>query len=122
MNVLFCEKSRPGQQAVPDNLHDGDDAGTKTEAENPTDVGHQSDGSAVDVLGNFLAVGLLEVDIEQGRVLPHISQYFLLEQVDPLHVPPQAALGPELLTGGGLHDRNDISAEPGVSLLQRPPQ
>ena len=117
MNVLFCEKSRPGQQAVPDNLHDGDDAGTETEPEDPTDVGHQGGESAVNVLGYLLAVGLLQIDIKQGRVLPHVAQYFLLELINPLHVAPQAALGPELLTGRGLHDRNDVSAEPRVSLL-----
>ena len=122
INVLFCEETRPGQQAVPDYLYDGDDAGTKTEAEYPTNVGHQSGESAVDVLRYFLAVGLLEVDIEEGRVLPHVEQYFLLEQINPLLVSPQAALGPELLTGGGLHDRDDVSAEAGVSLLQRPSQ
>ena len=76
----------------------------------------------MDVLRYFLTVGLLQVDVEEGRVLPHVEQYLLLEQINPLLVPPQAALGPELLAGGGLHDRDDVSTEAGVSLLQRPSQ
>ena len=76
----------------------------------------------MNVLGYLLAVRLFEVDIEEGRVLPHVAQYCLLELINPLLVPLQAPLGPELLTGGGLHDRNDVSTEAGVSLLQRPSQ
>ena len=64
INVLFCEETRPGQQAVPDYLYDGDDAGTKTEPEYPTNVGHQSGESAVDVLGYLLTVRLFEIDID----------------------------------------------------------
>ena len=120
--MLSPENICPGHQTVPDDLHDGDDAGAQTEAEDAPNVGHQSGESDVDVLGYFLTVRLFEVDVDHGCVLPHVSQYFGLEQVNPLCVITEAALSPEVVTAGVLHHILHVPAEAGVPLLQRPPE
>ena len=74
----------------------------------------------ISVLDDELTVGLLDEDVDNSRVLPHVEEDGLLELVDPLLVLPEPSLAPDVaLASPGFSHSPHLTTQARVSLLQR---
>ena len=116
----MLENSEHTEQAIPENLEDGDDAGSHGQAQDSSHARHELTECHESVLEDPLAVGLLQVDVDQGGVLSHVPVDVSLEPVDPRRVPPQPLLVPPVITTIAPHHRVDLATQTWIPLLQRP--
>ena len=73
----------------------------------------------ISVLDDELTVGLLDEDVDNSRVLPHVEEDGLLELVDPLLVLPEPSLAPDVaLASPSLRHSPHLSTQARVALLQ----